>query len=141
MNDLEIALLVRARNNITDRIESDEHDTNTADIDAILSTVPPGYDNDVDLLLGRMCAILPQRPAYFVNPAVTLRDAAPLAEAQAAKFAAHVAIVQQQLDEQCAAMLAQHNADVDRRKANGGKRYGGMTYLDKLEAAQREGKV
>lgn len=141
MNDREIALLIRARNNITDRIESDEHDTNTADIDALLSEVPAGYDNTVDLLLGRSCAVLPERPAYFVNPAATLLDAAPLGTAKAEQFAAHVATVQPQLDEQCAALLAQHNADVDQRKANGEQRHGGMTYLDKLEAAQREGKV
>jgi hypothetical protein len=91
MNDREISLLIRARNNITDRIESDEHDQHTAEIDALLRDVPPGHNNDVDLLLGRLCAKLPERRAYIPAQAVTVEQAAPLAEAQAAKFAAHVA--------------------------------------------------
>ena len=64
MTDRQIDLLIRARNSMTDRIESDEYYQSTADIDALLRDVPPGTRNDVDRLLGRTCAVLPQRADY-----------------------------------------------------------------------------
>ena len=69
MTDRQIDLLIRARNNITDRIESDEHDQHTAEIDALLRDVPPGTRNDVDRLLGRTCAVLPKRADYGLSSA------------------------------------------------------------------------
>lgn len=67
MNDTQIALLIAARNRITDRRDATANDTNTAEIDALLSEVPSGYDNDVDLLLGRRGAKLPQRVDYHLE--------------------------------------------------------------------------
>ena len=64
MTDQQIDRLIAARNNITDRIESDEVDQHTAEIDALLRDVPPGTRNDVDRLLGRTCAVLPKRADY-----------------------------------------------------------------------------
>lgn len=90
MNDTQIALLIKARNKITDVMVHDDIATDTAAIDALLSEVPAGYDNTVDLLLGRMCAKLPERK-YTQSPAVTLITASPLGTAKAAQFAAHVA--------------------------------------------------
>jgi hypothetical protein len=46
-----------------------------------------------------------------------------------------------ELDPLCAALLAQHNADVDERKRNGDKRSSGPTFISLLEQSQREGKV
>ena len=69
MTDQQIDRLIAARNNITDRIESDEHDQHTAEIDALLREVAPGTRNDVDRLLGRTCAVLPARVDYGLSAA------------------------------------------------------------------------
>lgn len=87
MTDTEIDTLIKYRNSITDRrdIEAMPY-PDTSEIDSQLATVPPGQRNDVDLLLGRRGAVLPERPQYqrneqrtapatwFVSQAVTLED-------------------------------------------------------------------
>lgn len=50
---------------------------------------------------------------------------------EAREFAPHP-----DLAPELAALLNQHNADVDQRKAAGDKRRGGWTYLDRLESTQ-----
>ena len=53
-----------------------------ADIDAQLAEqFAPGERNDIDLLLGRSCAVLPERPAYFVSQAVTVDEVVTMADA------------------------------------------------------------
>ena len=74
MTDQQIDRLIAARNNITDRIESDEYYQSTADIDALLRDVPPGTRNDVDRLLGRTCAVLPARVDYGLSAAEVETD-------------------------------------------------------------------
>jgi hypothetical protein len=74
--DTQIALLIKARNKITDVMVHDSISIDTSDIDALLSAVPAGYDNAVDLLLGRSCAKLPDRPGYFSSQDATLAEIA-----------------------------------------------------------------
>jgi hypothetical protein len=128
MNDQQIDLLIRARNAITDRRDL-EYNPDTSAIDAVLVTIPPVQRNDVDLLLGRRNAVLPARPMYLRNAQRT---------APASWFVSQAVTLE--LDPVCAALLAQHNADVDERKTNGKGRQG-KTFISVLEQAQREGKV
>ena len=69
MTDQEIDFIISARNFITDRIESDEVDQHTAEIDALLREVAPGTRNDVDRLLGRSCATPTPRADYGLSAA------------------------------------------------------------------------
>ena len=143
MNDTQINHLIAARNKITDVMIHDAISTDTADIDALLREVPAGQRNDVDLLLGRSCAKLPARVEYDIEANRARIDAQRERLWNAAQVADRFVnpAVTLELDPVCAELLAQHNESVDQRKANGEGRRGGMTYLDKLEAAQRESKV
>ncbi len=61
MTDDHIDRLIRNRNKLTDRRDERINYPAVDEIDAQLSEVPPGQRNDVDLLLGRSCAKLPER--------------------------------------------------------------------------------
>lgn len=63
MNDHEINLLISARDRLTNRRDECLDYAAIDNIDSLLSTCEPGRRNDVDLLLGRMCATLPDRDA------------------------------------------------------------------------------
>lgn len=76
MTDAEITRLIEVRNTITNRRDLD-FNPDTGSIDAQLATVPPGQRNDVDLLLGRPNAVLPDyytKPGWIVSQAVTLEE-------------------------------------------------------------------
>lgn len=64
MTDNDINALIAIRERATNRID-EQIDWNAVDpIDAQLAQVPPGQRNDVDLLLGRPDAVLPERAIY-----------------------------------------------------------------------------
>lgn len=73
----QINELIASRNCLTNR-RDELIDLDAVDhIDNILRDVPAGQRNDVDLLLGRSCAVLPKRKSevkrvWSVNPAYTL---------------------------------------------------------------------
>jgi hypothetical protein len=53
MTDTQIALLIQARNKITDQMYPDDVYPDTSAIDALLAAVPLGSNREVDALLGR----------------------------------------------------------------------------------------
>lgn len=61
MNEQKINRLIERRNKLTNRRDGLTDSAVIARIDAQLRDVPPGQDNRVDLLLGRSCAVLPDR--------------------------------------------------------------------------------
>lgn len=63
-NSTHIDHLIAAREAITNRTEDYINLKAVDAIDALLSDVPPGQRDDVDLLLGRTCAELPERAEY-----------------------------------------------------------------------------
>lgn len=63
MTDEKINALINRRNKLTNRRDGLTDSKRIQRIDAQLSQTPPGQRNDVDLLLGRTCAILPPRSA------------------------------------------------------------------------------
>jgi len=75
MNQQQIDALIEVRSQILSARDL-EHNPDTEPIDAVLREVPPGDDNRVDLALGRLCAVLPERVDYkvgwFISPDVTL---------------------------------------------------------------------
>ena len=79
MNDFKIARLLSRRNKLMTRRDGLYDHKIIATIDEQLSKVEPGYNNDVDLALGRSNSVLPERVDYkagwFVSPAVMLEDA------------------------------------------------------------------
>lgn len=64
MTDHEITQLLQARDQICITASLLEVNADTRSIDAVLSAVPAGRDNRVDLALGRPCAVLPERADY-----------------------------------------------------------------------------
>ena len=62
----QISALVKIRNQMTNRRDEQIDHIAVDLLDDVLRDVPPGQRNDVDLLLGRMCAQLPNRADY--NP-------------------------------------------------------------------------
>lgn len=63
MTDETINALIATRERLTN-LRDEQIDWTAVDlIDDVLSEVPPGQDNRVDLLLGRSCAVLPERDA------------------------------------------------------------------------------
>ena len=63
MTDEQIDHIIGARNRLTSRPDG-LIDTRAVDhLDAVLRDVPAGQRNDVDLLLGRRCAVLPDYEA------------------------------------------------------------------------------
>lgn len=72
LTDEQIDHLITIRNVFTDRRDEMIDFGAVEHVDVLLSSVPPGQRNDVDLLLGRSCAALPKRPGYFVNPAAQM---------------------------------------------------------------------
>lgn len=67
MTDYEITSLLQARDNICIVASLLDIPADTRSIDAVLSTVPAGRDNRVDLALGRPCAKLPEREDYGLH--------------------------------------------------------------------------
>ena len=63
MTDNQIDTIIEARNLLTNRSGDVDFSAEAIidRIDAVLRDVPPGQRNDVDLLLGRPCAVLPKR--------------------------------------------------------------------------------
>jgi NADH:ubiquinone oxidoreductase subunit F (NADH-binding) len=59
MTPEEITQLIAIRNRLTNRRDEMIDFAAVDEIDAVLSTVQPGTRNDIDLLLGRPCAVLP----------------------------------------------------------------------------------
>lgn len=67
MTPQEIDLIIAARDRLTN-VRDEQVDWEAVDaFDAALADVPAGTDNRVDLLLGRMCAVLPQRVDYLTD--------------------------------------------------------------------------
>lgn len=64
MTDHEITQLLQARDKICVTASILDIPADTRSIDALLSTVPAGRDNRVDLALGSSCAKLPERADY-----------------------------------------------------------------------------
>jgi hypothetical protein len=78
MNDNTINQLISAREAITNVTADYINDQAVDQIDAVLSEVKPGQRNDVDLLLGRLCAKLPERVDYgqaFYDGLIAARNA------------------------------------------------------------------
>jgi hypothetical protein len=86
MTDEQIDQLIAVRNYQTNRRDELTDWAQVDSIDVLLRDVPPGQRNDVDLLLGRLCAVLPVRAALQAaaheagvtaewTPAHTLTDA------------------------------------------------------------------
>lgn len=67
MTPQEIDLIIAARDRLTDRRDEQVDWEAVRHFDEVLATVPPGERNDVDLLLGRACAVLPPRTDYNLN--------------------------------------------------------------------------
>lgn len=88
----------------------------------LLKSTPDTFDLDADFAAQMRYA----RAASSVD---VLEASAQRREAR--EFAPHP-----DLAPELAALLNQHNVDVDQRKANGEQRRGGWTYLDRLEATQ-----
>jgi hypothetical protein len=66
MTDDQINRMIAARNKLTN-VRDERIDWTTVDaIDTMLRDVPAGQRNDVDLLLGRSCAVLPTREAIRI---------------------------------------------------------------------------
>lgn len=103
----KIDLYIKRRNKLTSRRDGLIDSKTIAYIDARLSELSiAGQRNDVDLLLGRPCAVLPDRGALFaasmspelaadveavregwaVNQAIATEQAAPVAQARVDKF-------------------------------------------------------
>lgn len=72
MTYLSIDELIALRDRLTDRRDEAVDYVAVDQIDAKLAQVPAGERNDVDLLLGRTCAVLPVREGWYVGPAVML---------------------------------------------------------------------
>ena len=71
----QIDRLIAIRERLTNR-RDEQIDFVAVDlIDNMLREVTPGQRNDVDLLLGRSCAVLPSRSAYY-EVLAQLQDAA-----------------------------------------------------------------
>ena len=107
MTEDQINHLITRRNKLTDRRDSLTDWKRVRRIDAQLAAVPAGQRNDVDLLLGRPCAVLPER-AYVQAQAVTVEQAAPIAQAKHDEF---LEWVKDQTDD-LAAHMAQYGAEM-----------------------------
>lgn len=95
MTDNDIDALIAIRERATNR-RDEQIDWNAVDlIDAQLAQVPAGKRNDVDLLLGRSCAQLPECVEYQLRPATDTAAAteavAELAQAKQDEFLMHIA--------------------------------------------------
>lgn len=84
----QIDKLIARRNKLTNRRDGLTDSAVIARIDAQLRDVPPGQRNDVDLLLGRSCATLPDRSAVRWSTDEQRAVWKANAEAEAARLAA-----------------------------------------------------